>query len=58
MLWPGTKSQRSSISQFMGAAFTGVLAASDIKISMGGKGAWRDNVFVERRWRSVKYEGA
>ncbi len=28
----------------------------DIKISMDGKGAWRDNVFVERLWRSVKYE--
>jgi putative transposase len=43
-------------SQFTGAAFTGLLAASDIKISMDGKGAWRDNVFVERLWRSVKYE--
>jgi putative transposase len=43
-------------SQFTGAAFTGVLAAQDIKISMDGKGAWRDNVFVERLWRSVKYE--
>jgi putative transposase len=43
-------------SQFTGAAFTGVLAAQDIKISMDGKGAWRDNVFVERLWRTVKYE--
>ncbi len=43
-------------SQFTRAAFTGVLAANDIKISMDGKGAWRDNVFVERLWRSVKYE--
>jgi putative transposase len=43
-------------SQFTGAAFTRVLAAHDIKISMDGKGAWRDNVFVERLWRSVKYE--
>ena len=43
-------------SQFTGAAFTGVLAANDIKISMDGKGAWRDNVFVERLWRSIKYE--
>ena len=43
-------------SQFTGAAFTGVLAAHDIKISMDGKGAWRDNVFVERLWRTVKYE--
>ena len=43
-------------SQFTGAAFTGVLAANGITISMDGKGAWRDNVFVERLWRSVKYE--
>ena len=43
-------------SQFTGTAFTGVLIKSDIKISMDGKGAWRDNVFVERLWRSVKYE--
>ena len=43
-------------SQFTGSAFTGVLKAQDIKISMDGKGAWRDNVFVERLWRSVKYE--
>jgi putative transposase len=43
-------------SQFTGTAFTGVLANKDIAISMDGKGAWRDNVFVERLWRSVKYE--
>jgi putative transposase len=43
-------------SQFTGAAFTGVLADNGIAISMDGKGAWRDNVFVERLWRSVKYE--
>jgi putative transposase len=43
-------------SQFTGAAFTGVLANNDIAISMDGKGAWRDNVFVERLWRSVKHE--
>ena len=43
-------------SQFTGAAFTGVLAGNGIAISMDGKGAWRDNVFVERLWRSVKYE--
>ena len=34
----------------------GVLASNGIAISMDGKGAWRDNVFVERLWRSVKYE--
>ncbi|WP_271527542.1 IS3 family transposase [Bradyrhizobium sp. CCBAU 25338] len=43
-------------SQFTGAAFTGVLASHGIAISMDGRGAWRDNVFVERLWRSVKYE--
>jgi putative transposase len=43
-------------SQFTGSAFTGALASHDITISMDGKGAWRDNVFVERLWRSVKYE--
>ena len=43
-------------SQFTGAAFTGLLLAHKIAISMDGRGAWRDNVFVERIWRSVKYE--
>ena len=43
-------------SQFTSAAFTGLLQAQDIAISMDGRGAWRDNVFVERLWRSVKYE--
>ena len=43
-------------SQFTGQAFTGVLASHGIAISMDGKGAWRDNVFVERLWRTVKYE--
>jgi putative transposase len=43
-------------SQFTGSAFTGVLANNGITISMDGKGAWRDNVFLERLWRSVKYE--
>ena len=36
--------------------FTGVLAKNTIAISMDGKGAWRENVFVERLWRSVKYK--
>jgi putative transposase len=43
-------------SQFSGTAFTGVLIRNEIAISMDGKGAWRDNVFVERFWRSIKYE--
>jgi putative transposase len=42
--------------QFTGTAFTSLLAGHGIAISMDGKGAWRDNVFVERLWRSVKYE--
>ncbi|WP_240610421.1 integrase core domain-containing protein, partial [Sphingomonas pokkalii] len=37
-------------------AFTAVLHREKIAISMDGKGCWRDNVFVERLWRSVKYE--
>ena len=43
-------------SQFTSADFTGVLTKNAIAISMDGKGSWRDNVFVERLWRSVKYE--
>jgi putative transposase len=43
-------------SQFTSDAFTGVLKEADIKISMDGKGRWVDNVFVERLWRSLKYE--
>lgn len=42
--------------QFTAAAFTGVLEARGIRISMDGRGRWRDNVFVERLWRSLKYE--
>lgn len=43
-------------SQFTAEAFTSALKERGIAISMDGKGAWRDNVFVERLWRSVKYE--
>jgi putative transposase len=43
-------------SQFTAASFTGMLKAHGIAISMDGKGRWVDNVFVERLWRSVKYE--
>ncbi len=42
--------------QFTSEAFTGVLKDHEIAISMDGKGRWVDNVFVERLWRSVKYE--
>jgi putative transposase len=43
-------------SQFTSSGFTDVLVRNDIAISMDGKGSWRDNVFVERLWRSIKYE--
>ena len=43
-------------SQFTAAAFVQVLQHHQIRISMDGRGAWRDNVFVERLWKSIKYE--
>ncbi len=43
-------------SQFTSLAFTDLLKANGIRISMDGKGCWRDNVFVERLWRTIKYE--
>jgi putative transposase len=43
-------------SQFTSEVFTGRLKEEGIKISMDGKGRWRDNVFVERIWKSIKYE--
>ena len=43
-------------SQFTSMEFTAVLKAHDIRISMDGKGCWRDNVFVERLWKTIKYE--
>ena len=42
--------------QFTSLDFTGLLKDNGIEISMDGKGCWRDNVFVERLWKSVKYE--
>jgi putative transposase len=43
-------------SQFTSLAFTDLLKSHGIRISMDGKGCWRDNVFVERLWRTIKYE--
>lgn len=43
-------------SQFTSEAFTGLLKHHAIRLSMDGQGCWRDNVFVERLWKSVKYE--
>lgn len=42
--------------QFTSTAFTDILKSHEIAISMDGKGAWRDNVFIERLWRTIKYE--
>jgi transposase InsO family protein len=44
-------------SQFTSIAFTGLLLKNEIKISMDGKGAWRDNVFVERLWADHQIRG-
>jgi putative transposase len=43
-------------SQFTSEGFTGLLETHGIRISMDGRGRWLDNVFIERLWRSVKYE--
>jgi putative transposase len=43
-------------SQFTSGKFTGMLTAAGIRISMDGRGRWIDNVFIERLWRSLKYE--
>jgi putative transposase len=43
-------------SQFTSAAFTAVLIEAGVRISMDGRGRWMDNVFIERLWRSLKYE--
>jgi len=43
-------------SQFTSSEFTDVLKAADVRISMDGRGRWMDNVFIERLWRSLKYE--
>lgn len=43
-------------SQFTGASFVRLIVENGVRLSMDGKGSWRDNIFVERFWRSVKYE--
>ena len=43
-------------SQFTSFAFTNTLKDAEIRISMDGRGRWMDNVFIERLWRSLKYE--
>jgi transposase InsO family protein len=53
---PGWTANTDQGSQFTSAGFTGGLEAAGIRISMDGRGRWLDNVFVERLWRSLKYE--
>ena len=59
-VWPGSAVRRSSTpikdSQFTSADFTDVLRGAQVRISMDGRGRWMDNVFIERLWRSLKYE--
>ena len=43
-------------SQFTADEFTGALKEAGVRISMDGKGRWMDNIFIERLWRSLKYE--
>ena len=43
-------------SQFTAQAFSGCLEGAGVRISMDGRGRWMDNVFIERLWRSLKYE--
>ena len=43
-------------SQFTAQSFVELVQGHGVKLSMDGRGAWRDNVFVERIWRSIKYE--
>src|SRR5215510_1184793 len=49
-------SQFTKVASSPGRPFTGALTSAGIAVSMDGKGAWRDNVFAERLWPSVKYE--
>ena len=55
-LWHPGDLQHGPGAQFTSEVFTGVLMEADIRISMNDKGQWVDNVFVERLWRSHKYE--
>ena len=43
-------------SQFTSPRFTGLLQEAGIRVSMDGRGRWLDNMFIERLWRSLKYE--
>jgi len=54
--WSSQHFDKGGCDEHSKATFTGLLLANGIAISMDGRGAWRDNVYVERPWRSVKYE--
>jgi len=56
MRWRRLFDFRGALHQFTSQEFTGLLKAQGIQISMDGKDCWRDNVFVERLWKSLKYE--
>ena len=56
MFLPYVIAPKSRGPQFTSKAWTDVLDAAGVRISMDGKGRWIDNVFIERLWRSVKYE--
>jgi putative transposase len=47
---------RTQASQFTSVGFIAVLTGAEVAISMDGKCAWRDNIFVDRLWRTIKYE--
>ena len=53
---PRRSSTPIKAARFTSREWTGTLQAADIAISMDAQGAWRDNVFIERLWRSLKYE--
>jgi transposase InsO family protein len=53
---PSGLSRRTAIVRQLHAFFTGTLTAAGVRISMDGRGRWMDNVFIERLWRSLKYE--
>ncbi len=55
-LWPTRDLHTDQGCQFTSLEFTGLLTHHGIQISMDGNGCWRDNVFVERLWKSIKYE--
>jgi transposase InsO family protein len=55
-IYPHLLRQPVESAQFTSQEFTGLMQAHNIQISMDGTGRWRDNVFVERLWRILKYE--